>query len=115
MAEIIKDKELITSLIEQVIEHEGTGDKIYNYYANVCRLVPDKVIIVDDFTELFYPIYYQKVADDLNLHLYDFEKDSLVDPTTVQCGMPILTINIIYSGEGFKDDFYISFFNLPIL
>lgn len=68
MTQIIKNKELITSLIEQVIEHEGTGDKIYNYYTNVCRLVPDKVIMVDDFTELFYPIYYQKVADDLNLH-----------------------------------------------
>lgn len=68
MAEIIKDKELITSLIEQVIEHEGTGDKIYNYYAHVCSLVPDKAIIVNDFTELFYPIYYKQVADDLNLH-----------------------------------------------
>lgn len=32
MTQIIKNKELITSLIEQVIEHEGTGDKIYNYY-----------------------------------------------------------------------------------
>ena len=68
MAEIIKDKELIASLIEQVIEHEGTGDKIYNYYTNVCRLVPNNAIIVNDFTELFYPIYYKKVADDLNLH-----------------------------------------------
>lgn len=68
MAEIIKDKELITSLIEQVIEQEGTGDKIYNYYTNVCRLVPNNAIIVNDFTELFYPIYHKKVADNLNLH-----------------------------------------------
>lgn len=67
MAEIIKSKELITSLIEQVIEHEGTGDKIYNYYTNVCRLVPNNAIMVNDFIELFYPIYYKKVALEKNM------------------------------------------------
>ena len=55
------------------------------------------------------------VADDLNFHLYDYVKDSLVDPTTVQFGTPILTINIHYIGNGFDDDFYISFVNLLIL
>ena len=55
------------------------------------------------------------VADDLNFHLYDYVKDSLADPTTVQFGTPILTINIHYIGNGFDDDFYISFVNLLIL
>ena len=68
MAQTIKDKQQITSLIKQMFEDEGIGDKIYDYYANTCFLIPDKAIRVADFTELFYPIYYQKVADDLNLH-----------------------------------------------
>ena len=68
MAELITDKKLLTELIEKTIQHEGTGDKIYNYYANTARLVPDKAISLKDFEELFYPIYYKTVADDLNLH-----------------------------------------------
>lgn len=68
MAQTINDKKQITSLIKQMLEDEGIGDKIYNYYANTCRLIPDKAIRVSDFTELFYPIYYQKIANDLNLH-----------------------------------------------
>ena len=68
MAQTINDKKQITSLIKQMFEDEGIGDEIYNYYANTCLLVPDKAIKVSDFTELFYPIYYQKIANELNLH-----------------------------------------------
>lgn len=68
MTEVIKDKELIGSLIEIVLHDLGIGDKIYNYYANTAKIIPNKAIPISDFYELFYPMYYGELQNDLDLH-----------------------------------------------